>query len=126
MPRYSPTADEEGLYGPVKPPSKAPKADTSPPTQGAETPPKEVEEREPETTDEETAQMQQSAILPNKLLMGPDGQEPREGDTITLKIVKNYGDESEVAAMPKPKPAASPMSGANEEIDAMDQEKGMM
>ena len=100
--------EDEQLYGgPVKPPGAMPaKTDAMPPKEGMETPPEEGEEREPETTDQQTAMSEHSALLPNKVLMGPDGMEPQEGDEIVLKVVKNYGDESEVAYAPKPKPGA--------------------
>ena len=128
MPRYKPSPDEEQLYGPVKPPGAGAKPDAAMhPKEGMETPPKDGEEREPETTDEESASMENSAIVPNKVLMGPDGQMPKEGEEIVLKVVKNYGDESEVMYAPKkePGPEMGPMSSADGEIDAMDKPEMM-
>lgn len=131
MPRstYRPSAEEETLYG-VKPPGEAGAPGDAPP--GG--PPPEAnagkageQEHEPETTDEELSQSQQSALVPNKVLMGPDGQPPKEGDEIVMKVIKVYGDESEVAYAPKPKPGAAsdPLSSADTEIEAMDQAGAM-
>ena len=130
MPKYSPSQDEEELYGGVEPPgaSNVPRGteDGPPPTEG---PPKSEAEggepTEPQTTDQEMAESQNSAVVSNKVLMGPDGQAPKEGDEITLKIIKSFGDECEVAYATKPSGSdEGPMSGVNTEIDAMD-EKGL-
>ena len=119
MPKYNPTAEDEELYSPVKPPAKA-KPDAAP-----ETPPKEGE-TDSQTTDEETASTENTALVPNKVLMAPGGEMPKEGDEIVLQVVKVYGDEAEVRYAPakKTSPDEGPMSGAEGEIDAMD-EKGM-
>jgi hypothetical protein len=121
VPKYTPTAEDEGLYGSVTPPDK----ETGVPrgTSEDKTP---AEEGDTETTDEETAESQNSAVVANKVLMGPDGKAPKEGDEIVLKVVKVYGDESEVAystTKPTAIGASSPMS-SDSEIDALDT-KGM-
>ena len=130
MPKYTPSQDEEELYGGVKPPGQdnVPRGtdEAPPPTDGPPNPDaKEGEPTEPQTTDEEMAESQNSAVVSNKVLVGPDGQAPKEGDEITLKVIKVYGDECEVAYATEPTgPGEGPMSGVNTEIDAMDQ-KGL-
>jgi hypothetical protein len=65
-----------------------------------------------------------SAVVPNAVLMGPDGKPPKEGDEIVVKVIKNFGDESEVTYAPaKPKTPGHDMMppGANEEIEALDE-----
>jgi hypothetical protein len=117
---YKPSTEDEELYGgPVKPPDKgaAATATETPPNPGEE------EHREAESTDEEMAESQNSAVVSNKVLSGPDGAPLKEGDEIVLKIIKNFGDESEVAYS-KTKPgeigaSESPMS-SDSEIEAMD------
>ena len=84
-------------------------------------------EGDKETVDEDSM-MGNSAIIPNKVLTGPDGTSPKEGDEIVLKVVKNFGDESEVVYAPAEKHEkgmheGGMMSDANTEIEAMD-EKG--
>jgi hypothetical protein len=132
MPKYRPTAEDENLYGSVKPPGAAPgvphgTSDGAPPPADPNAPPKPGETGEPkdaETTDEETAESQNSAIVSSKFLAGPDGQMPAEGEEVLVKIVKSYGDEVEIQrANSKPNGSEHEpmMSGANDEIDAMDQ-----
>ena len=98
------------MYGDVKPPddsAASPESDT-------------------ETVDQETEQTENTAILPNKILMGPDGQAPKEGDRITLEVVKVYGDEAEVRASSQPKETSPEMGQSSDsEIEAMDQPEMM-
>ena len=127
MPKYRPTAEDEALYGSVKPPGAAPGG--APPPADPNAPPKAGEEgppREPETTDEETAESENTAILPNKVLMSPGGEMPKEGDEIVLQVVRVYGDEAEVRYAPKkePGPDEGPMS-SDGEIDALDKPEMM-
>lgn len=105
MPKYNPSADESELYDEVKPPAES--AGKSP--------------TESESVDEEMAEGS-TAVVPNKVLTGPDGEPPKEGDEIVLKVIKNYGDESEVAYAPSKPAEPSQMSEANDELDAMDKE----
>lgn len=90
-------------------------------TAAAETPPEsDTETPASDSVDEETEEAP-SALLP-KSAFG-DG-ELKEGQTITLRVVKDYGDEVEVCACggDTPKPKKSMMASADEEIDAMDKE----
>ena len=124
MPKYRPTADDEDLYGDVKPPGAKPAP--APANADPNAPPKPGETGEPkdaETTDEETAESKNSAVVSNKVLTGPDGEPLKEGDEITVQIVRNFGDESEIRYAPKKTTGpedGSMMSDANGEIDAMD------
>ena len=133
-PRYKPTPDDESLYGSVKPPGAALGAKPSaaaavPPPADPNAPPRPGETGEPkdaETTDEETAESQNSAIVSSKLLAGPDGKMPAEGEEILVKIVKSYGDEVEISRVSdKPTgPGEGPMS-SDGEIDALDKPEMM-
>jgi hypothetical protein len=119
MPKYRPSPEDEELYGgPVKPPGGKP--DAAP---AQDPPPKPGEEpREPETTDEEAAESMNSAVVSNKVLAGPDGKMPQEGEEVLVKIVKSYGDEVEICRVSdKPTgPDEGPMS-SDSELEAMDQ-----
>jgi hypothetical protein len=131
MPRYKPTAEDEDLYGSVKPPGAKPAADPggAPSPADPNMPPKPGEAEDPITTDQETAESMNSAVVDNKVLMGADGKAPREGDEIVLKVIKVYGNESEVAySTTKPSEIGAgegSMSSANSEIDAMDKPEMM-
>lgn len=79
-----------------------------------ETPP---ETPEGDTKPEDEAEdMGESAIVPTKLLSGA-----KEGDTITLKVVKLYGDEAEITALPGK--STQTKSDVDEEIDALASER---
>lgn len=54
---------------------------------------------EAETVDQEEAESN-TAIVANKIL-SPDGEPLKAGDEIVVRIVKNYGDESEIEYAPK-------------------------
>lgn len=72
-------------------------------------------ETETETEgDEESSSSIQSALLPKSLLGGKTA-----GDTITLKVVKVWDDEIEVAPVGDGPPAAPKRMSAEEEIDEM-------
>lgn len=87
MPKYDPSEDEmDESY-------RSPSSDTS-------------SEAEPQSEDEEMSTAT-TAVVPNKLL-SPDGSPIKEGDEIVVRIVKTYGDESEIEYAPKE-------SGASEE-----------
>jgi hypothetical protein len=108
MPKYTPTEDEMGgLY-----PSEAAPAESE--TESVET-----TETETETVDEE-ADEQPSALLPKSALAG---MSLKEGETITLKVVKDYGDEIEVSPVSGPsKPKKSMMTSSDDELDMMAKE----
>lgn len=126
MPRYTPSPDEEELYGSVKPPgSGATEPASASPADTTQEPTPESETEEPESTDEEMSSDETSAIVPNKVLMGKSGSMPKEGDTVTLRVVKVYGDEAEVCCV-SPKETGSykePMMSSDSEIEAMDTER---
>lgn len=127
MPKYTPSPDEEELYGSVKPPGAGATADT-PQASPADNPtePSPEPESETETTDEETAESENTAIVPNKVLIGADGKPPKEGDEIVVQVVKVYGDEAEVRYAPaKPSGSGYGAESTDSEIEAMDTEKGM-
>lgn len=76
---------------------------------------------ENESIDQEEAESE-TAMVPNKILQGKSGEPLKEGDEVVLKIVKNFGDESEVAYS-ETKPGeigGGEGAGADEELDAMD------
>lgn len=79
----------------------------------------------PETIDEETAEGQ-SAVVSNSVL-SPGGTPLKEGDTVTLTVVKNFGDESEVRVVATPAASESVQlpGGLSQsdaaELDAMDE-----
>ena len=64
-----------------------------------------------------------SAVVPNAVLMGPDGKPPKEGDEIVVKVIKLYGEnEAEIAYAPKAKPEAAGMPHSSDsEIEALDE-----
>ena len=70
---------------------------------------------------EEQDDMATTAIVPTKMLQGKDDEPPKEGTECTVKVVKNYGDECEIAWVPK-KGGATEESGEtpDAEIDNMD------
>lgn len=83
MPKYNPTADDmDEAYG----------GDTA----AAESAPAKAAD---ETVDQENAE-EMTALVSNKIL-SPEGEPLKEGDEIVVKIVKNYGDESEIMYAPK-------------------------
>jgi hypothetical protein len=79
-----------------------------------------TEKPEAESVDEEESGGT-TAVLDNKVLSGPNGSTPKEGDEITLIVVKNYGEESEVKYATKPKAAAAGEEDTDQEIDALNQ-----
>jgi hypothetical protein len=117
MKRYNPTTEDEELYSqPVKRPASAtPAAAEDMPSNEGEEP------TDAQSTDEETSATENSALVSNKVLR-PDGSTPKEGDEVTMKVIKCYGDECEVSCSPKSTaPEKEPMS-ADSEIEAMDEE----
>ena len=73
--------------------------------------------------DEEKEDMATTAVVPTKMLQGKDGEPPKEGDECTVKIVKNYGDECEIAWVPKgggKEEEGGEGESADAEIDKMD------
>lgn len=96
-----------------------------PPSEEASSEMEETQETpEAESIDQEEAESD-SAVVANKVL-APGGEPLKEGDEITLVVVKNYGDESEIRyATKKPgkevQPPRGMMDEANAELDQMDQ-----
>lgn len=64
---------------------------------------------------------EQTAVISNKIL-SPNGDPVKEGADITMTVVKNYGDESEVKCSPKMYKSETESTPA-EDFAAMDQEK---
>lgn len=80
MPKYTPTEEDmDASYGAA-----------------AVAPPEKVAA---ETVDQEAAEAE-TTIVPNSIL-SPDGEPLKEGDEIVVRVVKNYGDESEIEYAPK-------------------------
>lgn len=78
-----------------------------------------------ESVDHEES-MGTTAIVPNKVL-SPEGETISEGDEIVVRIVKNYGDESEIEYAPKKEQESSeyesePMSATRQDMEALDTE----
>lgn len=76
----------------------------------------------PEETDE-TETAANTAVVDNKVLMGADGRPPKEGDEIVVRVVKVYGDESEIEYAPAKggeKPTPPSEMTANQEFDSME------
>lgn len=109
MPRYNPSDEEMGMdesYGnaPVTPPEETP---------------------EPaESVDEENAESAE-VVVSNKVLTGPDGEPPKEGDEIVVKVVKNYGTESSIIYAPAKGGGETTEEPASteDEIAALDKEE---
>lgn len=105
MPKYTPSEDEmDSSYG--------------------ETPatPTETESRSVDEENQEDSE--QTAVLPNKVL-SPDGSPLKEGDEVVVKIVKDYGDESEIRCVSRKetKETTEPeMSQEAKELTALDEE----
>ena len=113
MPKYAPVEDEmDESYG-SKP------APVTPPGEGEEAP---TEQKE--SVDEENAEAQ-TAVVSNKIL-SPEGEPLKEGDEIVVKIVKNYGDESEIMYAPKKEGGGAETESTSDvasDFAAMDTEK---
>lgn len=96
----------------------------SKPSESEADPDAETEAEEPESVDEES-ESEPTALLPKSAF---GGKVPKAGQTVTLRIVKDYGDEVEVC--PCKGEQKSMANTSDEEIDAMDteepQRKGMM
>lgn len=93
------------------------------------TPPDESESSEqPESMDEET-DTATTTIVPNKIL-SPEGEPLKTGDEIVVRVVKNYGDESEIEYAPKEgasdttEESSATESTPEEDFSAMDKEGG--
>ena len=74
-----------------------------------------------ETVDQEEAEST-TAMVPNKVLQGKHGEPLKEGDEVVLRVVKNFGDESEVEYS-ETKPGeigGGEGGGADVDLDAMD------
>lgn len=110
MPEYESDSDMDGAYGATAP--------ATPPEEGATA----TEDQSPETEENETAN---TALISNKVL-APDGEAIKEGDEIVVRVVKNYGDESEIEYAPKKEAPADesgePMSEEAKELSALSEE----
>jgi len=90
----------------------------------AEAPETETEEGEtPESIDAEEAEGE-TAVVDNKVL-SPKGESLKEGDELTVVVVKNYGEDSEIRFKRKSsgkevQPPEGMIASANAELDAMD------
>lgn len=83
MPRYQPSDDElDDSYG-----------------RGPMGPPADRGDGGEESVDREEA-MAKTAIISNQIL-SPEGEPLKAGDEIVVRVVKNYGDESEIEYAPK-------------------------
>lgn len=109
MPKYNPSDEDMdmGMYSdtPAAPPAES-EPEVEAPDKGTET----------GTT----------ALVPNKVL-SPEGEELKEGDEIVVRVVKNYGDETEIEYAPKKGGSAEteePMSTEGKELAALSNEKG--
>lgn len=104
MPKYTPTEDDmDESYAAETP---------------AVTAPESPEDESKETVDQEATEGM-TTIVPNKIL-SPDGEPVNEGDEIVVRVVKNYGDESEIEYAPKeeaPPATESTMTPGNEEAE---------
>lgn len=90
---------------------------SEPQTTSPETPPETPEgDAKPEGEGGDGEDMGESAIVPTKILAGA-----KEGDTVTLKVVKLYGDEAEITALPGK--STQTKSEIDEEIDALASER---
>ncbi len=78
----------------------------------------------PESVDQEEAEeSENTAIVPTKVLQGKHPEPPKEGDEIVLKVVKVYGDETEVAYSETPAGEIGKEGpSADEEIDSMEKQ----
>ena len=82
-------------------------------------------EEAPESIDAEEAEGK-TAVVDNKVL-APAGEKLKEGDELTIVVVKNYGGESEIRFKSKSsgkevQPPKGMMDEANAELDMMNQE----
>jgi hypothetical protein len=120
MPRYQPEDGEmEELY-----PAESPEGETETeaPEEG------EMDEEAPEEgeMEEEGEEEESSSAIIDNAVLRPGGEPLKEGEVVTLVVVKNYGDESEVRLKPSPEGGRvqppSLMEEANAELDAMEME----
>lgn len=83
----------------------------------------------PESVDKQNEEAgAKTALISNKIL-SPEGQPLKEGDEVVLKVVKNYGDESEVVYAPhKPgeQEGESAGSGSDSNMDTVGNELSAM
>lgn len=85
---------------------------------------KSSEEPTPSVDQENAEAGEETAVVSNKLL-SPAGSPLKEGDEIVVRVVKNYGDESEIALVSKGEDDETETESTPEEdFAAMDMEKG--
>lgn len=65
-----------------------------------------------------------TAVVPAKVLQEADGDELKEGDTITVRVVANYGDEVEIARAEDktPEEPAGAEAAPEDELDTLSKE----
>jgi hypothetical protein len=107
--------DDESLYASGEAPAeaKAPEEGESP--EGEEA---------PESIDEENAEG--SSAIVDKKVLSPGGESLKEGDEVTLTVVKCYGEECEIRRSKKKsggevQPPGGMMDESNAELDMMNQ-----
>lgn len=95
---------------------------------GAETPvtpPDEGSSETEQTSVDKEEQTSDTALISNKIL-SPEGEPLKEGDEIVVRVVKNYGDESEIEYAPKKggesEDSVEPMSQEASELSALSEE----
>lgn len=94
---------------------------------GAETPvtpPDEGSSETEQTSVDKEEQTSDTALVSNKIL-SPEGEPLKEGDEIVVRVVKNYGDESEIEYAPKSESSddsEEPMSQEASELSALSEE----
>lgn len=86
---------------------------------GADAAPKESPEPKQSVDKENEEAGEETALVANKIL-SPDGETLKEGDEIVVKVVKNYGDECEIAYAPKKDHQTTESPSVESEIAAMD------
>lgn len=79
-------------------------------------------ESDSKSVDEEN-ELADTTVVPNSIL-DPDDEGLKEGDEIVVRVVKNYGDESEIQYAPKKgsEDYEEPMSTEEKELTALSEE----
>ena len=106
--------DDESLYASGEPSAEKPEMAEGEETEGEEA---------PESIDAEEAEG--STAIVDKKVLSPDGKPLKEGDEVSLTVVKCYGEECEVRYSKKKSGSEvqppGMMDESNSELDAMNQ-----